>query len=204
MAAPYLTPAAVRAAVPQLEDVNRYPDDKLTALVAEFEVVAENYCGVAFTPRTAVETLAISANASSIALSWPRVRSVASIVVDGTTISASTYRFTEAGLVQSLSGFITALGYTTAQAVVTYDHGYDVPTSTTSPGAVLLRACAQYVHMTAVIDRSSVPRDIIATSADGMTTRYSTPDIAARRPTGWLEVDRMLNSLPNHRIPVFA
>jgi hypothetical protein len=53
-------------------------------------------------------------------------------------------------------------------------------------------------------DRSSVPRDIIATSADGMSTRYSTPDWGAGRATGYLEIDRLLNTLPDYRTPAIA
>jgi hypothetical protein len=204
VATPYLTPTGIRAAVPSLENTGKYSDTQLADYIAEFEQIAEDYRGVAFTPRTAVETQTICSGASAVALNWPKVRSVASVVVDGTTIDSSTYRVTEAGVLMSSTGFVAGGAFPEAAAVVTYDHGYDVPTTTTRPGSVLLRACREYVRIVAVADRSSVPRDIIATSADGMSTRYSTPDLKAGRPTGYLEVDRLLNSLPDHRIPVFA
>lgn len=203
-ASPYLTAAQIRAAVPTLSDQGKYPDAVLQDLVAEFEQVAEEYRGVAFTPRTAVETQTICSGATSIVLNWPRVRSVASLAVDSTTVSSSTYRVTEAGVLQSSTGFIVGGAFPEAQAVITYDHGYDVPTSTVAPGSVLLRACREYVRSCAVAGASNVPRDIIATSADGLTTRYSTPDKKAGRPTGYIEVDRLLNTLPDYRIPVFA
>jgi hypothetical protein len=202
--APYLTPAELRAAGGVLVDPQKYPDALLTALVAEFELVAEDYRGVAFTPRTAVETVAVVPGATLLTLSWPRVRSVASVVVDGVTVSSTLYRITDADSVQASTGFTAALGYLPAQAVVTYDHGYDIPTATTMPGSVLLRACREYVRICAMADKSTVPREIIGTSADGVTNRYSTPNKAQGRPTGYLEVDRLLNSLPDHRIPVFA
>lgn len=203
-AAPYLTPAQIRAAVPTLADQGKYPDTVLSDLVAEFEQVAEEYRGVAFTPRTAVETQTICSGAGSLTLNWPRVRSITSVVVDGTTIDSSTYRVTEAGVLQSSTGFIGGSAFPEASAVVTYSHGFDVPTSTVAPGSVLLRACREYVRVCAVADRSSVPRDIIATTADGMSTRYGTPDKKAGRPTGYIEIDRLLNTLPDYRIPTFA
>jgi hypothetical protein len=207
MATPYLAPATIRAAVPALADPSKYPDQTLADLVAEFEWLAEDYRGVAFTPRTEVETQTIYPGATAIVLNYPRVRSVASLVVDGVTISSTTYRVTEAGWIESTTGFITGGAYPTAQAVTTYSHGYDVPTSTGppgSPGAPLLRACREYVRICAIADRSSVPREIIASSADGMTSRYSTPNKDQGRPTGYLEIDRLLNQLPNYAMPTFA
>lgn len=204
MATPYLTPAQLRADVETLANTGKYPDTVLQGLVAEFEQIAEEYRGVAFTPRTAVETQTICSGATSITLNWPRVRSITSVVVDGTTIDASTYRVTEAGILQSSTGLVIAGAFPEAQAVITYSHGYDVPTTTVAPGSALLRACREYVKACAVADRSNVGREIIRTTGDGVTNRYSTPDKAAGRPTGFLEIDRILNSLPDYRIPVFA
>lgn len=204
MAAPYLTPADLRGRVQALADVNKYSDAALAEIVAEFEALAESYCAVAFTPRTTTETYSLPANARTIPLNWPRVRSVASIVVDGNTISSTTYRVTEYGTVESLAGFITTVGYPAGQAVVTYDHGYDVPTSTTRPGAIVLHACQLYVSIVAPADRSGVSRDVVATQSGNMTTRYSTPNWERGNPTGWLDVDRLLNTLPNYRTPTFA
>lgn len=63
-----------------------------------------------------------------------------------------------------------------------------------------LRGCREYVRSCALADQSTVPRDVISQSfGDGGYTRYSTPDWAAGRPTGYLEVDRILNGLPDRR-----
>lgn len=202
-AAPYLTPAQIRARVPVLADTSKYPDDVLAELVAEFEQVAEDYRGVAFTPRTAVETQTIAPGSTVLILNHPRVRSVASVVVDGTTLSASTYRTTDVGL-EFASGLSAGGGYATAAVVTTYDHGFDVPTPTVAPGAMLLRGCRLFVSFEAVADRSAVPRDIIATSADGITSRYSTPNKAEGRPTGYVVLDRQLNGLTDYRHPAVA
>ena len=67
---------------------------------------------------------------------------------------------------------------------------------------VLARACREYVRASAVATRSNVARDVISQSVEGLTTRFSTPDKAAGRPTGYLDVDRLLNSLPDRRILV--
>lgn len=198
MATPYLTPALIRARVPALADTGKYPDVVLTDLVTEFEDLAEEYRGVAFTPRTAVETQTLNPYTTIIVLNYPRVRSVASLVVDGITVGATSYKVTEAGWLESSTGLSIAGGYVTATAVITYDHGFD------APRAGLVRACREYVRICAIADRSSVPREIIATSADGMSSRYSTPNKDQGRPTGYLEIDRLLNSMPDYRTPVVA
>jgi hypothetical protein len=198
VAAPYLTPAQIRDRVPALADPNKYPDVVLSDLVTEFEELAEEYRGVAFTPRTAVETQTIAPGSTVLILNYPRVRSVASLVVDGTTVVSTTYKATEAGWLESSTGLSIAGGFASAEAVVTYDHGFD------SPPMGLLRACREYVRICAIADRSSVPREIIASSADGMTSRYSTPNKEQGRPTGYLEIDRLLNGLPDYRMPAVA
>lgn len=71
---------------------------------------------------------------------------------------------------------------------------------TTAP-ETLKRACAVYVEAVANATRSGTSRDVIAQSMDGSWTRFSTPDWSAGRPSGWTEVDRLLNSLPDYRIP---
>jgi hypothetical protein len=199
-----MTAADLRAAVPALENTGRYSDDQLDGYVAEFEGLAESYRGVAFTPRSAVETCTVCSGTSRILLNWPKVRSITSVVVDGNTVEASTYRATEAGVLVSSSGFVAGGAFPEAQAVVSYDHGFDAPTASVMPGSVLLRACREYVRVVALADRSSVPRDIISTSADGLSTRYSTPDWGAGRPTGYIEIDRLLNTLPDYRTPAIA
>jgi hypothetical protein len=193
-----MTAAELRAAVTTLADVGKYPDPALDDLVAEFEEVAEDFRGVAFTPRTAVETQNIDPYTTVITLNHPKVRSITSIVADGNTLDAATYKRTERDTIESSTGFLGGTAFVTMSVVITYDHGYD------SPPKRLLRACREYVRICAVADRSNVPRDIISTSADGMSTRYSTPDIGAGRPTGYIEVDRLLNSLPDYRTPAIA
>lgn len=89
------------------------------------------------------------------------------------------------------------------RGVAFIDRGQDLPTYVTPPETIL-DACAEYV-VSVVRNRSvGTSRDVIAQSFDGGVTRYSTPDWRAGRPTGYLEVDRLLNSMPDYRIPGIA
>lgn len=67
----------------------------------------------------------------------------------------------------------------------------------------LLRGCVEYVACVSSADESGTSRDIIAQSADGSWTRFSTPDPRNGRPTGWTEVDRLIVGLEG-RIPGIA
>lgn len=197
MAAPYLVPADLRSVEP-LDDTDAFPDARLAQLVAVFEAVAEGYRGVAFTPRSATQTLTLwGCTHSTLRLTWPKVRSVTSVTIDGTLIAASAYSLTDLGGVYSTSGFYGQ------SAVVVYSHGFDLPSSATWPGAgLLLEGCRQYVRSKAVLDRAKVGRDqLSATGPEGGTIRYSTPNAAEGRPTGYLVVDEYLNMLPDYRIP---
>lgn len=75
---------------------------------------------------------------------------------------------------------------------------------TVEPPARLKRAAAEYVTAVLQSERSGQSRDVISQVGDGTTLRYSTPDWSLARPTGWLEVDRLLNSLPDYRLPGIA
>lgn len=197
MATPYLAPADLRS-VKGLESTDLYPDDLLASYVEEFEGIAEAYRGVAFTPRTAVETVTLTlfSGVTTVLLSWPLVRSVTSVVLDGDTLDSSTYTLTDRGGVYSASGF-----YGTSVAV-TYAHGFDEPSTGWFRSKMLLNACKQYVRSCAKRDESAVSRDqLTATDGQGGTIRYSTPDPGAGRPTGYLDIDRLLNLLPDYRMP---
>lgn len=73
----------------------------------------------------------------------------------------------------------------------------------TSQPAALLDACTEYVLCVARSRAAGVSRNTLSEATDAGTTRYSTPDWGEGRPTGWLEVDRLLNTLPDYRVSVF-
>ncbi len=67
------------------------------------------------------------------------------------------------------------------------EHLTDVP-------SYLIAAATEYVLCVLTARSSGASRNTLAESTETGTTRYSTPDWAAGRPTGFLEVDRLLNT----------
>lgn len=129
------------------------------------------------------------------------------------TVTSATAAFTAADVGEAISGDGIADGTTIASVTSATSIELSAVATATATGVdltiggppkALLRACRQYVRACALSDKSSVPRDVI-TQADGSGgyTRFSTPDKDAGRPTGYLEVDRLLNSLDDYR-PSFA
>jgi hypothetical protein len=194
MATPYLTPAQLRDRVPALAEAARFPDEDLAGYIAEFEELVESYRGVAFTPREATESVDLPPpGATRVRLDWPEVVSITSVTIDEVISASDTYRLTSDGVLV-VAGEVTL--WTGTEMTVVYEHGFP------SPGPALLRACREYVRATALADRSNLGRDVIRQSAGDMTTQYSTPNPAEGRPTGFLEVDRIINLQPNHRLTV--
>lgn len=202
MAVPYLDPDEVRAAVEFLGDDARYPDELIAGYVSEFEGVAEQYRGVAFTPRDTLERFTVPTGATSVVLSWPRVRDITLVSVDGVDLDAASYRVIPGGVLALTSGFSVSGSWSTGLVSVSYVHGYDIPSPTDPVGSVVIAACVEYVKSVAAARPQRSGREVIATGADGNWTRFSAPDAARGRPTGWVEVDRLLNNLPDHRAPV--
>lgn len=199
MADPYLTPAQLRGRVSALESKTKFPDADLAEYVDEFEHVAEDYRKVAFVPRTS--TYEITGYLGGvIVLPRPKVRSVTSFTVAGIALDSTTYALHKhRGVIEGTPGIGIPVSSFGATVEITYAHGYD------SPPPTVLRACREYVRACALSDRTSIGRDVV-TQADGAGgyTRFSTPDKAAGRPTGWLEVDRLLNSAPDFSHPGVA
>lgn len=195
----YQSAAALRGAVSVLADTTKFPDVVLTDLVSEFEKIAEDYRGAAFETRTVTgEEHLVTRPRRTLGLGNVFVRTVTSLTVDGTSMTgggADYYIDKAPGIIR----FVAGLTGTNQTVLVSYTHSIST-TATAYPQ--LIRACREYVRSCALSDRSGVPRDVIAQSLDGGYTRYSTPDKDAGRPTGWLEVDRLLNSIPDYRIGV--
>jgi hypothetical protein len=190
----YQTAAQIRAAAgTTLSDAAKFTDQTLSDLISEFEELAESYCGVAFEPRNQTDTLQLRSTTTRL-LVRPQLRSVTSLSVDGAAVTVGNLVLDKPiGSIKYDAGFPCE-----STVVIVYAHGFDAPTKG------CLRACRLYVRSCALSDQSGVSRDVIATSHDGTTDRYSTPDWAARRATGYTEVDRLLNQLPNYRMPGVA
>lgn len=182
----YMTADDLRDRVPALDDPD-ITDTMLEDLVEEFEDIAERYLGVAYESRSETETFDLDQD-TLVVLKWVKVTAVGTITIDGDAVDSDDYTFTD--------GYaITFTSPRTGVLSVTYTHGEATPTKP------LLRAGREYVKACALSDRSRVPRDVISQSGEGFTTRYSTPDWDRGRPTGYIEVDRLLNSLPMYRLP---
>jgi hypothetical protein len=181
---PYLTVAQVRqrARSAVIADDSVFSDEEIEDYIAGFEELAERYCGCSFISRTATYTDDVCS--TGLLILEPRITAVSAFTVDAT--ASTIYEVTDSS---SLAAGLLPLSSTTTGAVsVTYTYGY-----TTCPKEIK-RACVQYVRATALRDQSDSGRDVIAQAFDGGTTRFSTPDWDAGRPTGYIEVDRILNS----------
>jgi hypothetical protein len=175
-----------------LSNTTTYPDPDIEALVAEMDETVCQYRGFAPTTRTATEVVRVQAATQALVLAWPLVQSITSVTVDGDALDTDTYTL-DGSVIYYDSTFSSSY-----PATVVYTHG------ATTVSDTLKRATALYVASVFKSEESGVSRDAISQNFDGVTTRYSTPDITAGRPTGWLEVDRLLNLLPDHRLPGIA
>lgn len=193
-ATPYLTPDDVRGRV---ERAKLATDDTLTGLISEWETLAESYVGYAFTPRDAVLTRNVW-RAKSVVLPNVKVGSVTSVTVDGDPLAGFVLD-PETGIVRFEYPQSGGLGFqVTGLLTVVYSHGLD------GPDPLMLRLCARYVDVELAQSASSVSRNVLSQSGDGVTLRYSTPDWSKGRPTGDYDLDKGLNSYPNARgqVPV--
>lgn len=193
---PYLTATDVRSRVERTASVDPlfgYTDEAVDELIAEFEEVAEDYLGFSCVPRTATEVVSVASFSDRLVLARPKVRSVTSVTIDGVALAAASYETDlAAGVIRRVSGGMFSPA---DPATVVYVHGL------TEPPVRIKRACALYVASVAESEKSGTSRNVLSQGMDGGTTRYSTPDKRAGRPTGWLEVDRLLNSVPRLTMP---
>lgn len=184
--APYFTAVALKEARPRLAE---FADEVLEARVRQFEEIAERARGVAFTPRERT----VLARPWRCGPWWRllnrAVRTIDEVTVDGVIVVVATPRIEADQL-----GDLTDLGYVVSgRPTVTYTHGLD------EPPQVILDACAEYVEALTAARNSGVSRNVLSQAVDGATTRYSTPSWPDGRYTGWLEVDRLINSAEDWR-----
>ena len=173
---PYLTAAQVRVRQPRITDVS---DGEIERLVAEFEALAERYRGVGFTTREATHV----GRPRRGVLELPHVQILSIVSVEDSDSNAITF---DTDYLDAARGcmFVDRNGWVTVE----YTHGM----ATTPEG--ILAACAAYVMRRVVNSQSGTSRDVLSQNFDGGTTRYSTPDWAAGRPTGYLDIDAALNA----------
>lgn len=183
---PYLAAVEVRARRPRR--LTAADDAEIESLVARFEDIVERYLDQAFREREATHTG--SASGGWLELPHHLVSAVALENADGNDITlAADALDAERGRVATwASGPLTAA----------YTHG------DTEPPEILLAACATYCERMVAIDNSGSTRDTLSKVFDGgISERYSTPNAAEGRPTGFIQIDADLNSMRNRRPVVF-
>ena len=167
---------------------------ELVRLRREVEELLEWATGVAWVPRYAYESLD-SPGAPVLQTSWPRVRTLRSLSLDGTAQTTSDYVVDEWGAVRDKDGgTISATNY--RGVVVGYEHGYD------RPPEPLKRAALQCAAARLMAERTSYTSMRTASvSVDGMVTQFARID--PDHPTGIPEVDGIVRAY-SHRTPGMA
>lgn len=192
---PYLTVDEIRGDQ-RLDALSELPDTQLVGYVAEFEQLAEAYLDVAYEPRDATWSTLIMRTTNTLRLPHAHVRSVDKVTVNGGELAAALHQVDPvSGVMRLLRGYRVAVG---DEVTVEYSHGHD------EPPPMLVAACRRWVLLEATADATGTSRNVIGQSVDGSYVRYSTPDWSAGRPTGWLNVDRDLNSMRGDRPVLIA
>lgn len=182
--APYLTAGE---AIGRLRGLDEFDPVDIERQIATFEPIAERYLGRAYVVRSFSWTVTLPRMVYDLVLPFVDVATISSVTIDGTAASAASYApRLSTGIIRRSSGWPADV-----PIVVAGTHGdADTP-------APLLDAACWYVFGALRMEASGTTRDVYATSFDGTFTRYSTPSWRDRRPTGWTEPDRLLNSLGN-------
>jgi hypothetical protein len=199
---PYMTPTELRD-VSGLDDPGKFPSGALARVVSEFTDIAEEYCGVAFVPRLASETIVQQRGNWRTVLDNPRLRTIRTLSVNDVVVDPSKVQAVQAGWIDwwKTGGFDVGFSWHSWPFTVrvTYEHGFD------SPPEPILRACREYVRSTLLQSMSGLPRNIIRESTiDGTSVQYGTANRDQRRPTGFMTVDAALDLAPNYKTPAVA
>ena len=128
------------------------------------------------------------------------------------TVTNSTTAVLSAAATESATGVVLVIGdlieatsidHRTGRVVwpVAGDLTVAVRHGQTPTPTVLLDAATEYVLAMSRYHDSRVSRDTISVASEAGTTRNSTPDWPAGRFTGFTEVDRLISSAPDFRIP---
>ena len=163
----------------------------------EFDRIVRYFKGASLVPRIAVETWnrASLDCAYRLVLSEPLPYEIVSCKVDGTAVSTL---LDHSAVVRSGGGNLRPTASDGTVEVV-YKHGYQ------TPPAEMVRAATAYVGCVLNIDAAKGRRAYLSNGPDGFTVNPDgTPDPSRGRYTGFIEVDRLIESLPDHRPVVIA
>lgn len=175
----------------RVESLTDYTDAIVDAAIAEFTEIATKYRGCNWEPTEHVEQVQGTLG-WTVALGWPLVSDVASVEADGVALDLTQLK------INKRAGVLTGITWPSQvlDPVVTYTAGYDE----FPPG--LVRVAIEYARRTLKAESSGTSRDFRSQAFDGGTTNYVMP--GPRNPTGFLEVDRILNTFEDFRKIAFA
>lgn len=191
MADPYTTPDELRDAWPTLNNTDRYSDELLAGLVAEFEALVERARGVAYRRRDL--TVTRRANDYGILDVSPALVDVTITEgsFDGSDIDADVIAELEV-----VSGIVFGGNWSRGEMVtLTMTRGF------TEPPAGGVRVCGEFVRARALERTGNAPRNAIwEQTPDGTPLRLSTADWNAGRFTGLMVVDDWINAQTDYRM----
>lgn len=199
---PYIDPDAIRAAVTGLSDMTTddppvlvFSDETLARFVARFETLAEQGItgkGVAFTPRTATETVKIG-RSRRLLVDHSRATTILSITYDVGTAPDVGDVDIEDGCELVLAGCM--LWPWGTWVTVTYLHGYP------EPPAAIIDGCIEFVRAEAIQQEGSQPRNVTGERTELGWIPTPTADPGKGRPTRWQIVNEALAQVPDETIP---
>lgn len=194
----YVTLAELRA-LPNLDDPTKFSNADLAAAIGWFETLFEDYTGVAWVPRQAVDERHYVGSSDLIILDHPFPRAVTAVrsYSDATTSTAYTgaeladLRLDDSGILRrvSLGSFTSGYGLVS----VDYSHGY------ASPPADVIEAAKTAIRAHLLDDYQANRQYAVSTEAGIIRTSQPGPD----RPFGIPEVDVVANRR-NHSVPAIA
>jgi hypothetical protein len=195
---PYPALADVRDSFSAMGSVDKIPDALIERHLANFRDIAEEYRGVAFEP-TRTTTFTHDAQWTSptraITLKWAAVSAITAITVDGVAQVVDEDYTVDRGVFGHWT--LNRWGGFSGLLSVTYVHGIETP-------GLIWEADIEYVRAASMRTKSNVPRDLPNQPMNGGTTTYAMPNWAEGAPTGYTEVDRLLNSVTDRRLPGIA
>lgn len=165
-------------------DMATKPPWLLAEVTDELTDYCEAYCGVAFGDRLEREVLPAQ-RGGAVSLRWAGVQALVSVVGDSNPVDTSLLEL-------RASVLRTAGGWPWTSTTVVYRHGRPVPPKLAREA---LKAAREEVLQRA----ARTPRQAVSEITGGTVVRYSTPDYAAGRPTGYLTLDPILE---HERVPL--
>lgn len=181
---------------PGLPDAGRWPTTLLLDARDQVESYIEDYCGMSFVPRYAHDRLH-GTGARSLPLSRLHPRRIRSITVNGEALNPDSCVVEAHGVVVRTDGTFPAPSDGAPNVDIVYEHGLDAPPPRLREEAI------REIRGRVASSRMAAPTQALWQQVDGVVIRYATPDAAARRPTGNMQLDAALE-VYQARVPGIA